>query len=47
MLRRLINNENLIIESTTVGKVSNTNIAICYLKNIANSELVDEVKYLE
>lgn len=45
MLRRLINNENLIIESTTVGKVSNTNIAICYLKNIANSELVDEVKY--
>lgn len=45
MLRRLINNENLIIESTTVGKISNTNIAICYLKNIANSDLVNEVKY--
>ena len=45
MLRRLINNENLIIEETTVGKVSKTNIAICYLKNIANSELINEVKF--
>jgi len=45
MLRRLINNENLIIEDATVGKVSKTNIAICYLKNIANSELVNEVKF--
>lgn len=45
MLRRLINNENLIIEEATVGKVSKTNIAICYLKNIANFELVNEVKF--
>lgn len=45
MLRRLINNENLVIESATIGQVSNTNIAICYIKNIANSELVNEVKY--
>lgn len=45
MLRRLISNENLIIENTTVGKVSKTNVAICYLKNIANSDLVNEVKY--
>ena len=36
ILRRIINNENLIIENTTVGNVSKTNIAICYLKNIAN-----------
>lgn len=45
MLRRLINNENLIIEESTIGKVSKTNIAICYLKNIANYELVNEVKF--
>ena len=45
MLRRIINNENLIIEDTTVGKVSKTKVAICYLKNVANTELVNEVKY--
>ena len=45
MLRRLINNENLIIEDTTVGKISNTKVAICYLKDIANNDLVAEVKY--
>lgn len=45
MLRRIINNEKLIIENTTVGKISKTKVAICYLKNIANSDLVNEVKY--
>ena len=45
IIRRLINNENLIIENTTVGKVSNTNVAICYMQNIANNNLVSEVKY--
>lgn len=45
MLRRMISNENLIIEDTTAGKVSKTKIAICYIKDIANSSLVAEVKY--
>ncbi len=45
MIRRLINNENLIIESTSVGKVSKTKVAICYIKDIANNDLVAEVKY--
>ena len=45
MLRRLINNENLIVESASVGKVSKTKIAICYMKDIANDDLVSEVKY--
>lgn len=45
MLRRLINNENLIIESSSVGKISKTKIAVCYIKNIANADLVAEVKY--
>lgn len=45
ILRRAINNESLIIENCNVGKISKTNIAVCYLKNIANSDLVNEVKY--
>ena len=45
ILRRSINNESLIIENCNVGKISKTSIAICYLKNIANSDLVNEVKY--
>lgn len=45
LLRRIINNEDLIIENTEVGKISKTKVAICYLKNVANNELVSEVKY--
>lgn len=45
MLRRLISNENLIIENASAGKVSKTKIAICYMKDIANNDLVAEVKY--
>lgn len=45
LLRRIINNENLIIENTIVGNVSNTKLAICYMNNIANPKLVSEVKY--
>ena len=45
ILRRIINNENLIIENTIVGNISKTKVAICYLKNIANDELVNEVKF--
>lgn len=45
LIRRYVNNENLIIESSSVGKLSKTSCAICYLKNIANSDLIAEVKY--
>lgn len=45
MLRRIINNENLIIEDTTVGTISKTKVAVCYLKNVTNTDLVNEVKY--
>lgn len=45
LLRRYINNENLIIESVNVGTLSKTPCAICYLKNVTNSELISEVKY--
>lgn len=45
LLRRIVNNENLIIENIEVGKVTKTKCAVCYLQNITNSDLVAEVKY--
>lgn len=45
MIRKIVNNENLIIEQTSVGKISQTAVAICYLKNVANESLVSEAKF--
>lgn len=45
MLRRLTNNENLIIETCSVGKITKTKCSICYIKDIANTDLIAEVKY--
>lgn len=45
MIRRIINNENLIIEQLNVGEITQTQVAFCYLKNIANEDLVNEVRY--
>jgi len=45
LLRRIINSQDLIIEETSVGKITKTKIAICYMKNIAHNDLVAEVKY--
>ena len=45
LLRRIVNNENLIIEDLTIGTVSQTKCAICYVNNIVNPDLVAEVKY--
>ena len=45
ILRRIINNENLIIENIDVGKITKTKCGICYMQNITNSDLVAEVKF--
>lgn len=45
LIRRIVNNENLIIESIKIGKISKTNCAICYINNITNNDLVAEAKY--
>ena len=45
LVRRIVNNENLIIENINVGKISKTKCCVCYLQNIANGDLVAEVKY--
>ena len=44
MIRRMVNNENLIIENTQVGIISKTKCAICYMKDITNNSLISEVK---
>lgn len=45
MIRRYVSNENLVIESINVGKVTKTPCAVCYMKDISNDYLVAEVKY--
>ena len=45
MIRRNLCNENLVIESLTVGKSDKCQCAVCYIKNVANADLVAEVKY--
>ena len=45
LIRRIVNNENLIIENLEVGKITKTKCAVCYIQNITNSDLVNEVKY--
>lgn len=45
ILRRIINNENLIIENVDVGEITKTKCGICYIQNITNSDLVAEAKY--
>ena len=44
-LRRLTNNENLVVENIKIGKITKTNCAVCYIKSIANDDLVAEAKY--
>ena len=45
LIRRSVNNENLVIENIKVGEISKTNCAVCYIANIANNDLIAEVKY--
>lgn len=45
LIRRIVNNENLVIETIAVGNISKTKCGICYMQNIANGDLVSEVKY--
>lgn len=45
LLRRFSNNENLVIENLSVGKLTKTKCAVCYIQNIVNGDLLAEVKY--
>jgi spore germination protein KA len=45
LIRRIVNNENLIIENIEIGEISRTKCGLCYMANITNTKLVDDVKY--
>jgi spore germination protein KA len=44
LIRRKINNPNLVFESMKIGKQTKTNIRIGYIEGIANPKIVEEVK---
>lgn len=44
LMRRRIISENLIFEHMVIGKYSNTSVAICYVKGIADDNLVKQLK---
>ena len=36
LIRRIVNNENHIIENVEVGKITKTKCAVCYIQDITN-----------
>ncbi len=44
LLRRRIKSTNLKIETMVIGRLSKTDIAICYIENIASGSMVEELK---
>ena len=44
LIRRRIRNPNLWIKKYYIGKTSNTLIALCYIKGVAEKKLIDEVE---
>ncbi|AGT31954.1 spore germination protein KA [Geobacillus genomosp. 3] len=44
MIRRRIKNPNLWLETMQIGTVTQTDVAIMYVKGIANDEIIEEVK---
>jgi spore germination protein KA len=44
LIRRKIKNPNLVFENLTLGKQTNTQMAICYIEGIVNKEVLEELK---
>lgn len=44
LIRKTLNTPNLVMENIPLGKTSKTPSALVYIKNVANSALVDEVR---
>lgn len=44
LIRKIIKNKNLKIEKLVIGKETNNDIAICYIENIADEAIVNDVK---
>lgn len=44
LLRRRIHNGNLVFENLQLGRTTRTQVSFCYLRGVANQEVVDEVR---
>jgi len=44
LIRKRLKDENLIVESVSVGKISKTPCSMLYIKDVANDSLVEEVR---
>jgi Bacillus/Clostridium GerA spore germination protein. len=44
LIRRRIRSEYLVMESLTAGKVSKTDLTLCYISNIANMDTVNKIR---
>lgn len=44
LIRKRIKNSALIVENLNIGNISNTQISLMFIKNIAKSEIINEIK---
>lgn len=44
LIRRKLKNSNLKVEKMTLGKETNTDVAICYMENYVNKKVLEELK---
>lgn len=44
LMRRRLRTPNLVMEAIPIGTTSNTNVVLCYLKGVADKELVKKVR---
>lgn len=45
LIRRFVNNENLVIENISIGNITKTKCGVCYISGLANEDLIAEVKF--
>ena len=45
LIRRFVNNENLVIENLNIGNITKTKCGVCYISGLANEDLIAEVKF--
>lgn len=43
LIRRIIKNPNLVVKNQKIGKVTNTNVSLMYIRGIADEKALDEV----